>query len=58
VDCNVAWVLASILGVIAGMIQPTGLGVAFVLAQAAAVAALAALEAQGLRPELAERAAS
>jgi hypothetical protein len=58
VDGNVAWVLASLIVLIAGLGQPTGLGVAFVLAQAAAVAVLAALEARGLRAGPAERAAS
>jgi hypothetical protein len=41
---NVAWVAASLLLVTVGWVEPSALGYAFVLAQAAAVAVLAALE--------------
>lgn len=46
---NVGWVLASIGLLASGAIEPNAVGVAFVLAQAAAVAALAALEYMGLQ---------
>jgi uncharacterized protein YjeT (DUF2065 family) len=41
---NAAWVAASLGLVLAGLVQPNGLGLALVLAQAAAVAGIAALE--------------
>ncbi len=44
---NLAWVLASIA--IAAMLAPPPLGVGFLLAQAAAVAILAAMEARAMR---------
>jgi hypothetical protein len=46
---NAAWVAASVLILAAGVIEPNRLGVAFVLAQAAAVAVLAEMEWVGLR---------
>lgn len=46
---NGAWVLASLLLLASGWIAPNGLGVAFVLLQAVAVAALALLELAALR---------
>lgn len=48
VAVNVAWVIASLLLLGSGWIAPTALGSAFVLAQAALVAAFAALEARAL----------
>jgi hypothetical protein len=44
---NVGWVLASV--VVALIVAPNGLGVAAILAQAGAVAVLAAMEHHGLR---------
>jgi hypothetical protein len=41
---NVGWTAASFLLLLGGVIQPNGLGVAFIAGQALAVAALAALE--------------
>jgi hypothetical protein len=41
---NAAWVAASLGLVLAGLVQPNGLGLALVLAQAAAVAGMATLE--------------
>ena len=58
VDGNLAWVAASLLVLILGVGAPTGLGVAFVLVQAAAVTVLAVLEARALRAGPAARAAS
>jgi hypothetical protein len=46
---NIAWVAASVLLLVAGAIEPNGLGVAFVLGQAAAVAGLAEMEYVALR---------
>lgn len=46
---NVAWVLASVLLLLGGLVAPTVLGTAFVLAQAALVAIFAGLEAAALR---------
>lgn len=46
---NLAWVVASLA--VAALLAPSPLGVAFLLAQAAAVAILAAMEARGLRGE-------
>ena len=42
---NVLWVVASIGVILVGVVEPTSLGVALILAQAAAVAVIAALEA-------------
>jgi len=49
VACNAAWVAASAAVIGAGWFSPTGLGVAFVAAQAIAVAALAIAQAVALR---------
>jgi biotin transporter BioY len=46
---NTAWVLGSVLAVVAGRASLTALGVAFVLAQAVAVAVFADLQWMGLR---------
>ena len=48
---NVAWVAASALFAASGWVELTGLGVAFVVAQAGAVAALTCLQVAGLRAE-------
>lgn len=45
---NVGWVAAS-LALVAGVIRPNALGVAFILAQAAAVALVTKLEHDGVR---------
>ena len=45
---NAVWVVDSVLLLATGWVAPTGLGVAFVLAQAAAVAVFAALQAAAL----------
>lgn len=46
---NAGWVAASVALIASGWVQPNGLGVAFVLAQAAAVALLTLLELAALR---------
>lgn len=46
---NLAWVAASILVLIAGWIEPTTLGLAFVIFQAVVVAGFAELQYTGLR---------
>lgn len=46
---NIGWVLASLLLLIGGITAPNALGMAFVIAQAAAVAILAQLELVGVR---------
>ena len=46
---NVAWVAESVLLAFSDWVAPTGLGIAFVLAQAFAVALFAALQFLGLR---------
>jgi hypothetical protein len=46
---NVLWVAASLLLLVSGWIAPNALGLAFVIAQAVAVAALALLELGALR---------
>lgn len=47
---NAVWVVDSVVLLASGWVAPTGLGVAFVLAQAAAVAVFAALQAGALPP--------
>jgi hypothetical protein len=49
VALNVTWVVASVLALVTGWIQPTTLGLVFVLFQAVVVAALAELQFTGLR---------
>ena len=46
---NFAWVAASVLLLVAGGVSPTGLGIAFVLFQAAVVFVLGELQLVGLR---------
>lgn len=46
---NAAWTVASFTLIFSGMISPNGLGVAFIAAQALAVAALTQLQYVGLR---------
>jgi hypothetical protein len=46
---NVVWVAASTVFAVSGWVELTGLGVAFVVAQAAAVAGLTCLQVAGLR---------
>jgi hypothetical protein len=49
IGVNILWVADSVLILVAGWFAPTGLGIAFVLVQAAAVAAITELEVIGLR---------
>ncbi|MCV0396237.1 MAG: hypothetical protein K5872_04315 [Rhizobiaceae bacterium] len=49
VGINVLWVVASFGILLAGVVQPNLLGIAFVVAQALAVALFAALQVAGLR---------
>jgi hypothetical protein len=49
IGLNAMWVVDSLILLAAGGLQPTALGTAFVLAQAAAVAGLAVLEYLGLK---------
>lgn len=51
VSVNALWVAGSLLILAAGLVSPSPLGAAFVLAQAAAVALFASLQAVGLRRE-------
>jgi hypothetical protein len=51
---NVLWVGASVVLLVAGLVEPNGLGVAAVLGQAVGVAALTALESTGFRCRSAE----
>jgi hypothetical protein len=46
---NVVWIAASAVFAVSGWVELTGLGVAFVVAQAAAVAGLTCLQVAGLR---------
>ena len=50
---NLVWVVDSLVLLLSGWVAPTSWGVAFVLAQALAVAAFAGLQAYGLRRSLA-----
>lgn len=50
VAVNVLWTLESLLTLALGWLQPNALGVAFVVAQALAVAGFAGLQAWALRP--------
>lgn len=52
IGINLLWVADSILILVAGWFAPTGLGIAFVLAQAAAVAVITELEVIGLKRSL------
>jgi len=49
IGVNILWVADSIAILVAGWFQPSGLGIAFVLAQAAAVALITELEVIGLK---------
>jgi hypothetical protein len=49
VGLNAVWVLDSLLLLVSGWVAPTGLGIAFILAQAAAVAGFAVAQWIGLR---------
>ena len=49
IGMNAAWVAASAAALLFGWIQPNGLGYAFVIGQAAAVAVLAEMQYVGLR---------
>jgi hypothetical protein len=48
IGCNAAWVVASLLLLVSGRVDPTPLGTAFVVAQALAVAGLASWQYLGL----------
>jgi hypothetical protein len=54
IACNALWVLASFLLLLSGKFAPTGLGIAFVVAQAVVVALLGELQYMGLRRPAAE----
>jgi hypothetical protein len=54
IACNALWALASFLLLLSGKFAPTGLGVAFVVAQALVVALLGELQYMGLRRPAAE----
>jgi hypothetical protein len=49
IACNAVWTVASFALVIDGFVAPTALGIAFVIGQAVAVAALGALQYAALR---------
>jgi hypothetical protein len=49
IGVNIAWFVSSVLLLVAGWVQPSGLGIAFVIAQALAVAVLAELQYLGWR---------
>jgi hypothetical protein len=49
IGVNILWVADSLLILVAGWFSPSGLGIAFVLAQAAAVAVVTELEVIGLK---------
>jgi len=53
IGVNILWVADSIAILVAGWFAPTGLGIAFVLAQAAAVAVVTELEIIGLKRSVA-----
>lgn len=52
IGINILWVADSILILVSGWFAPTGLGIAFVLAQAAAVAVITEFEVIGLKRSL------
>lgn len=56
IGINILWVADSVLILVAGWFQPSGLGIAFVLAQAAAVAVVTELEVIGLKKSVADEA--
>jgi hypothetical protein len=49
IGANVVWVIASILLLLSGWVQPTALGYAFVIGQAVVVGVFAELQLMGLR---------
>ena len=49
IACNALWAIASFLLLLSGQLAPTGLGIAFVAAQAIVVALLGELQYVGLR---------
>lgn len=53
VALNLAWVAASVIILVEGVIEPTALGTAFVIVQAIIVAVLAELQLLGMRRSLA-----
>jgi hypothetical protein len=58
IGINILWVADSVLILVAGLFTPTTLGIAFVLAQAAAVAIVTELEVIGLRTSIPEAGAA
>lgn len=54
IGVNILWVADSILILVSGWFQPSTLGIAFVLAQAAAVAIVTELEVIGLKKSVSE----
>jgi hypothetical protein len=56
IGVNILWIADSVLILVAGWFAPTTLGIAFVLAQAAAVAVVTELEVIGLKKSVVETA--
>jgi hypothetical protein len=56
IACNALWALASFVVLLSGELAPTGLGIAFVAAQAIIVALLGELQYMGLRRPAAQAA--
>ena len=56
IGVNILWIVDSVLILVAGWFAPTALGIAFVLAQAAAVAVVTELEVIGLKKSVTEAA--
>jgi len=56
IGVNILWIADSVLILVAGWFAPTTLGIAFVLAQAAAVAVVTELEVIGLKKSVTEAA--
>jgi glucose uptake protein GlcU len=56
IACNALWALASFVLLLSGELAPTGLGIAFVAAQAIIVALLGELQYMGLRRPAAQAA--
>jgi hypothetical protein len=55
IGLNILWIADSVILLLMGWFQPTGLGIAFVLAQAAALAIITELEVIGLKRSAALR---
>lgn len=57
IACNLLWAIASLALLLSGQLAPTGLGIAFVVAQAIVVAVLGELQYLGLRRPVAHTSA-